>query len=83
MARLDTKDPSAKANVYATIQQAQAPYTSVASGTITLTPEWDTLSFSGIASGDYPAGTANVGLHLGHINGAVELGPVYVLNMGQ
>ncbi|MDC7675487.1 cellulase family glycosylhydrolase [Asticcacaulis machinosus] len=83
MARLDSKDPAAKAQIYTTIQQNEAPYTGITSGTITVTPEWDTLSFSGVASGDYPAGKANVGLHLGHLKGTIELGPVYVLNMGQ
>jgi Cellulase (glycosyl hydrolase family 5)/Carbohydrate binding domain len=82
MARLDSQDPAPRTQIYTTIQQNEAPYTAITSGTITVTPEWDTLSFSGIASGDYPAGKANVGLHLGHLKGTIELGPVYVLNMG-
>jgi endoglucanase len=83
MARLDSAEPTAKAQITAIIQQNEAPYTGIVSGQITLTPQWETLSFAGIAPADYPAGKANVSLHLGHIKGGVELGPVYVLNMGQ
>lgn len=65
------------------IQLASAPYTPLFSAPVTIGPEWKMYEVKGKADRDYAGGTLNVSLHLATGKQTVDLGPVFVLNMGQ
>ena len=68
---------------YAGIQHATAPYSTVISGTPTIGPEWKLHEIRGKADKDYPAGALTATIHLASGKQVVDLGPVFVLDMGQ
>ena len=65
------------------VQLAKEPYTALFSGPVTIGPEWKMHEVKGKADKDYPAGTLNVSLHLATGKQTIDLGPVFVLDMGQ
>lgn len=68
---------------YNAVQMAAAPYTAVFTGPVTLGPEWQMFEIRGRADRDYAAGDLNVSMHLATARQTIDIGPVFVLNMGQ
>jgi hypothetical protein len=68
---------------YNSVQLAAAPYTAVFSGAVSVTPQWQMFEISGRAARDYSADTLNVSIHLATGRQTIDIGPVFVLDMGQ
>ena len=67
---------------YNAVQLASAPYTALFNGPVTIGPEWKLHEVKGKADKDYAGGTLNASLHLATAKQVVDLGPIFVLNMG-
>lgn len=57
-------------------------YPQIAIGTADVGPEWKLYNARGVASADFAPGQASVALHLGAAKAVLDLGPVFVLNLG-
>lgn len=68
---------------YNAVQLAAAPYTALFRDAVTITGEWRLYEIRGRADRAYPAGALNVSLHLATGRQTIDIGPVFVLNMGQ
>jgi hypothetical protein len=68
---------------YNSVQLAAAPYTAVFNGAVTVTPQWQMFQVEGRAPRDYAADTLNVSIHLATGHQTIDIGPVFVLDMGQ
>jgi hypothetical protein len=68
---------------YNAVQLASAPYTSLFNRPVSIGPEWKIYEVKGKADKDYAAGTLNATIHLATAKQIVELGPIFVLNLGQ
>lgn len=68
---------------YNAVQMSSAPYTALFSGPVEIGPEWKLHELRGKADKDYPAGSLNVSIHLATAKQTVDLGPAFVLDMGQ
>ena len=84
-ARLERGDDGATSATlpYNAVQLAREPYTALFNGPVTIGPEWQMHELRGRADRDYAAGDLNVSLHLASGRQTVDIGPVFVLNMGQ
>jgi hypothetical protein len=84
-ARLELGDNGATTATlpYNAIQLSAAPYTALFSGPVTVTPTWQMFEIDGRAARDYAADTVNVAMHLATGHQTIDIGPVFVLNMGQ
>lgn len=65
------------------VQQSAAPYTAIAEDSAVIPSEWTMVYASGVAQQDYPGGSTNVSVHLAGAAQTIELGPAFVLNLGQ
>lgn len=65
------------------VQQSTAPYTAIAQDSAVVPSEWTMVYASGVAQQDYPGGSTNVSVHLAGAAQTIELGPAFVLNLGQ
>ena len=65
------------------VEQSTAPYTAIAQDSAVVPSEWTMVYASGVAQQDYPGGSANVSVHLAGAAQTIELGPAFVLNLGQ
>jgi hypothetical protein len=83
-ARLEKGENGATAVVLPSnqVQLAAPPYTPVFGGPVTIGPEWKMYELKGKADKDHAGGTLNVSLHLATGKQTIDLGPVFVLNMG-
>ncbi|MEM9966073.1 MAG: hypothetical protein AAGC58_12080 [Asticcacaulis sp.] len=70
-------------SIPAVIQKGSPPYTPIIASTLTVTPEWKMATLEGVSPADYAAGEANIALQLGGQAVKLDLGPAFVLNMGQ
>ena len=68
---------------YNAVQLSAAPYTAVFSGPAEIGPEWKLLEVRGKADADRAAGTLKATIHLATAAQTVELGPIFVVNLGQ
>jgi hypothetical protein len=68
---------------YGGIQLAKAPYTTVVGGPVTIGAEWELHEVKGKSDKDYAAGELSATIHLASGKQVVDLGPVFVLDMGQ
>ena len=68
---------------YNAVQLSGAPYTAVFSGGVTVTPQWQMFEINGQANRDYADGALNVAIHLATGRQTIDIGPVFVLDMGQ
>ena len=68
---------------YNAVQLSAAPYSAVFSGPVTVTPEWQMFEIRGQANRDYAADALNVSIHLATGHQTIDIGPVFVLDMGQ
>lgn len=67
---------------FAGLQQSGAPYTQFVFGSADLGREWKMFEVRGVADKDYAAGQANVALHLAAEKTTIDLGPLFVLDLG-
>jgi len=67
---------------YNAVQLSAAPYTALFSGGVTVTPTWQMFEVTGTANRDYAADSLNVAIHLATGRQTIDIGPVFVLNMG-
>lgn len=63
-------------------QRATAPYEAIATGNANVTNQWKQYYGVGKAPAAYPAGGANVAVHLSADKHVVDLGPVRVFDLG-
>lgn len=84
-ARLEKGDAgSASAQLpYNAVQMAGSPYTALFNGPATISPDWKMYEARGKADRDYQPGELNASIHLATGKQIVDIGPVFVLNMGQ
>lgn len=68
---------------YNAVQLAAAPYAPLFSGGVAIGPEWKLHEVTGKADKDYAAGALNATLHLATAKQTIDLGPIFVLNMGR
>jgi hypothetical protein len=68
---------------YNAVQLAASPYTPLFTGPITIDSEWKLQQVEGKSNRDYQAGMLNVSIHLATAKQIVDIGPVFLLNMGQ
>ena len=68
---------------FAGVQVSSPPYASVFNETVQIGPEWKLHQLKGKADRDYAAGTLGVSIHLANAKQTVDLGPLFVLDMGQ
>lgn len=65
------------------IQEAAPSNEAIIRGSVDITPSWQFFQISGAARKDYPAGGLNAALQLAAAKQIVDVGPIYVFNMGQ
>lgn len=68
---------------YNAVQLASAPYTALFGGPVTIDSKWKLQQVEGRANADHAADTLNVSIHLATAKQTVDIGPVFVLDMGQ
>ena len=68
---------------YNAVQMSAAPYTTLFAGPAEIGPEWKLLEVRGKADADRAAGTLKATIHLANAAQTVELGPIFVVNLGQ
>jgi hypothetical protein len=68
---------------FSAVQLSSAPYTPLFNQQVTVGPTWALHQVRGKADKDYPAGALNAAIHLASGKQVIDLGPVFVLNMGQ
>src|SRR5688572_11883573 len=84
-ARLEKGEGGATATTlpYNAVQLSAAPYTALFSGPAEIGPEWKLHEVRGKADADRAAGTLKATIHLATGAQTVELGPIFVVNLGQ
>jgi hypothetical protein len=65
------------------VQLSAAPYTALFAGPGEIGPEWKMIEVRGKADADHAAGTLNATIHLATAAQTVDLGPIFVVNLGQ
>lgn len=83
-ARVETP-PLGKDTTYipaTTIGLNQAPYTAFGSEAATLTKKWDVYYISGVATDNFKKGTLHFSVQLSGDDHTIDLGPVFVFNLG-
>lgn len=65
------------------VQVSSPPWPSLFSEAVQIGPEWKLHQLKGKADRDYAAGTIGVSIHLANAKQTVDLGPLFVLDMGQ
>jgi hypothetical protein len=68
---------------YSAVQISAAPYTTLFAGPAEIGPEWKLLEVRGKSDADHAAGTLKASIHLATAAQTVELGPIFVVNLGQ
>jgi hypothetical protein len=68
---------------YNGVQVSAAPYTTLFTGPAEIGSEWKMVEVRGKADADHPAGTLKASIHLATAAQTVDLGPIFVVNLGQ
>ena len=68
---------------YNAVQMSAAPYATLFAGPAEIGPEWKLHEVRGKADADRAAGTLKATIHLATAEQTVELGPIFVVNLGQ
>jgi hypothetical protein len=68
---------------YNAVQLSAAPYTALFSAPAEVGAEWKLHEVRGRADADHAAGTLKATIHLATAAQTVELGPIFVVNLGQ
>jgi hypothetical protein len=81
-ARLESGENGATTAIlpYNAIQLAAAPYSTVMTGAAQIGPEWKDFQVTGVADGNYPAGSLKVTIQLATAKQTVDFGPIVVLD---
>lgn len=84
-ARLEKGDGGATSSTlpFTGVQVSSPPYPSLFNETVQVGPDWKLHQVKGKADKDHAAGTLGVSIHLANAKQTIDLGPVFVLNMGQ
>lgn len=84
-ARLEKGEGGATSSTlpFAGVQVSSPPYPSLFTETVQVGPEWKLHQVKGKADKDHAAGTIGVSIHMANAKQTIDLGPVFVLNMGQ
>ena len=84
-ARLEKGEDGATTSTlpFADVQVSSPPYPPVFNEAVQVGPEWQLHQVKGKADKEHAAGTLGVSIHLANAKQTVDLGPVFVLNMGQ
>ena len=67
----------------ASVQLAKAPYTGLFGKSFAIGPEWKMYTVEGKVDRGYAAGEINISMHLATGKQTVDVGPIFLLNMGQ
>ena len=67
---------------YNAVQLSSAPYTSLFVSPAEIGPEWKLVEVRGKADADHAAGTLKATIHLATGEQTVDLGPMFVVNLG-
>lgn len=67
---------------YNAVQLATAPYTTLVAGPADIGPQWKLYSVAGVADHDYKAGDVGVTIQLATAKQVVDIGPVFLLDLG-
>jgi hypothetical protein len=83
-ARIETPPAGAATGIIsqAGVQLAKAPYTAFANEPAAPNGKWGVYYTSGVADADYSKGAINLVLHLASANQVIDLGPVFMFNLG-
>jgi hypothetical protein len=83
-ARIETPPAGSTTGVIsqAGVQMAKAPYTAFANEPAAPNGKWGVYYTSGVADADYSKGAINLVLHLASADQVVDLGPVFMFNLG-
>lgn len=68
---------------FAGVALSAAPYTPLVSGAVAVGKDWTLHQVSGVAAADAAVGAANVSMHLAAAKAVLELGPIFVLDLGK
>lgn len=68
---------------YNAVQVSAAPYTTLFSSPVEIGPDWKLVEVRGKADSAYAAGTLKATIHLATAEQTVDLGPLFVVNLGQ
>lgn len=68
---------------YNAVQLSAAPYTGLFVAPVTIGPDWQLHEVRGKAGRDHAAGTLKATIHLATGKQTVDLGPLFVVNLGQ
>lgn len=68
---------------YNAVQMSAAPYTALFTSPGEIGPEWKMVEVRGTVDADHAAGTLNATIHLATAAQTVDLGPIFVVNLGQ
>jgi hypothetical protein len=68
---------------YNAVQVSAAPYTTLFAGPAEIGPEWKLHEVRGKVDADHPAATLKATIHLATAAQTVDLGPIFVVNLGQ
>ena len=84
-ARLEKGEGGATSSTlpFAGVQVSSPPYPSLFTETVQVGPEWKLHEVKGTADKDYAAGSLGVSIHLANAKQTIDLGPIFVLDMGQ
>ena len=84
-ARLEKGEGGAASSTlpFAGVQVSSPPYPSLFTEAVLVGPEWKLHQVKGKADKDHAAGTLGVSIHMANAKQTIDLGPVFVLNMGQ
>lgn len=84
-ARLEKGEGGATSSTlpFAGVQVSSPPYPSLFNEAVQVGPEWKLHQVKGKADKDHAAGTIGVSIHMANAKQTIDLGPVFVLNMGQ
>jgi len=82
-ARLEKGEGGAATLPYNAVQATAAPYAALFSGPAEITSEWKMVEVRGKADADHAAGTLKATIHLATAAQTVDLGPIFVVNLGQ
>jgi len=77
--------PGAQAGLIAElgVHMSQSPWTAIATSSASVPKgQWKVVYASGVATADYAPGSVGFGLQLGGTQQTIDVGPVYVLNLG-
>ena len=84
-ARLEKGENGATAATlpYNAVQLSAAPHTALFVGPVEIGPEWKLHEVKGRAEQDHAAGSLNATIHLATGAQTVDVGPLFVINLGQ